>query len=395
MASISKEQIRALVGIYVGIISIMSILIPVPILAAIAQAFPDTPVILIQMLVSGSSFAAILGNFVVARLACYMYRRTAMLFSTALYLVGLLPLAFHDSIYPALVAAFFVGFAMGGIQNSSGAMITDYFEGDQRGIWFGLCSVFVGIGGVIYTMLAGMLGAQNWWMAYAAYLVIAVLLVIEFITLPKGNKEGAPEKGGHTKVPREVLFLSVAVFFYFACNQIFNNNIAMVVTGSGIGGVEESGAVTSFNTFAGIVGGLLVFPFHRIFKRQSLTVNAILSAIGCVLIFTASNIFPVFAGAFFMAFAYGVFNPLSSQYASEASDATGMAFNLAIVTSAGSLGNFFSPMMIGGVAGMFGGSAASSFMVGSVVCVVIAVVLAVYFAGHKAAKGESATSDAA
>lgn len=391
---ISKEQVRALVGFYSGTFTIMSILIPVPILGAVAQAFPDTPPMLIQMLVSCSSFAAIAGSFVFARLARYMYRRTGMLISTAIYLVGLLPVAFHDSIYPALFAAIAVGFAMGGVQNTVGAMITDYFEGDSRGLLFGLCSVFVALGGSLYTMVAGRLGAENWWMAYYTYLIIAVVLAFMFFVLPKGKKEvAATGKAERARIPREVIVVSLMVFFYFSCNQVFSNNISMFLAQTGLGDTVMAGNVSSINTLVGAIGGLLVIPVHRLFKRQTLTVNAILGAIGAALIFTAGSIMPVFAGAFAMSFAYAVYNAISSQYVSEASDTVGMAFNLAILNSSGSLGNFFSPMMIGGVAGAFGGTAGNSFMVCSVLAVIVAVVSAVYFAKVKSPKAASSETE--
>lgn len=391
---ISKEQVRALVGFYSGTFTIMSILVPVPILGAVAQAFPDTPAMLIQMLVSCSSFAAIAGSFVFARLARYMYRRTGMLISTAIYLVGLLPVAFHDSIYPALFAAIAVGFAMGGVQNTVGAMITDYFEGDSRGLLFGLCSVFVGLGGTLYTMVAGRLGAENWWMAYYTYLIIAVVLVVMFIVLPKGKKEVAETgKTQRARIPREVIVVSLMVFFYFSCNQVFSNNISMFLAQTGLGDTVMSGNVSSVNTLVGAIGGLLVIPVHRLFKRQTLTVNAILGAIGAALIFTAGSIMPVFAGAFAMSFAYAVYNAISSQYVSEASDTVGMAFNLAILNSSGSLGNFFSPMMIGGVAGAFGGTAADSFMVCAGLAAIVGVVSAVYFAKVKSPKAASTETE--
>lgn len=387
LGKISKEQVRALLGFYAGTLTIMSILIPVPILASVAQAFPDAPPILIQMLVSCSSFAAIAGSFVFARLARYVYRRTGMLIATSIYLLGLLPVAFHDSIYPALVAAVAVGFAMGGVQNTVGAMITDYFEGDSRGLLFGLCSLFVGIGGTVYTMTAAVLGAEKWWMAYCAYLIIAVILVFMFFVLPKGKKEEvAPGKTQRARVPREVVVVSVLVFFYFACNQVFSNNISMFINETGLGGTIESGNASSLYTIVGAISGLLVIPVHRLFKRQTLAVNAVLGAVGAVLIFTAGSLMPVFIGAALIAVAYAVFNSISSQYISEASDSVGMAFNLAILNSSGSLGNFFSPMLIGGVAGALGGTAGASFTVFAVLAVVVAIASAIYFAKYKSPK---------
>ena len=105
---------------------------------------------------------------------------------------------------------------MGGVQNGTGALVTDEFEGDLRGTVFGLFSVFVGIGGILFTMVAANLGAQQWYNASLAYLVMVPMLILELICIPKGNKEAKPTKGNHIKVPKEVLAIGAIGFFYFA-----------------------------------------------------------------------------------------------------------------------------------------------------------------------------------
>ena len=43
------KQIKSLIGIYAASMNIMGILIPVSILAAVAQAFPDVPMAMVQI----------------------------------------------------------------------------------------------------------------------------------------------------------------------------------------------------------------------------------------------------------------------------------------------------------------------------------------------------------
>ena len=142
------KQIKSLIGIYAASMNIMGILIPVSILAAVAQAFPDVPMAMVQMIVSIPSILAIASNFIFAGLSHKLYRKTSIIISTCIFIVGgILLYFFHDNFAWLIVAACCSGFAMGGVQNGTGALVTDEFEGDLRGTAFGLFSVFVGIGG--------------------------------------------------------------------------------------------------------------------------------------------------------------------------------------------------------------------------------------------------------
>ena len=374
------SNIKKCIGIYAASMNIMGILIPVSILAAVSQAFPDVPVATVQMIVAIPSILAILSNFVFAGLSYKFYRKTSIIISTCIMLVGgLIPYFFHDSIVPLLIAACLAGFAMGGVQNGTGALVTDEFEGDLRGTIFGLFSVFVGIGGILYTVIASRLGAGQWWDAYLAYLCLVPELILEIIFMPKGNKEEKPTKGNRVKVPREVLTIAVIGFFFFALTQLFNSNEAMLVTERGLGGTAEAGNAATLYNIAGMIGGFCVFPWKKLFKVQTLSVNTVISTVGCFIMLIAASMFQVSLGAVLMSFAYSIYNPIECQFASEASEPMGMAFNLAIITATQSLGQAFSPMIMGAVSMPFGGGISGQFTAGVVMFAVLAVVSFLYF----------------
>ena len=387
------KQIKSLVGIYAASMNIMGILIPVSILANVAQAFPEVPVAQVQMIVAIPSILAIASNFIFASLSHRLYRKTSIIISTCIFIVGgLLPFFFHDNFAWLLVAACCAGFAMGGVQNGTGALVTDEFEGDLRGFAFGLFSVFVGIGGVIYTMIASQLGAIEWHYAYLAYLALVPQLILEIIFMPKGNKEAKPTKANRVKVPKEVIIIGIIGFFYFALTQLFNSNEAMLVAERGIGGTVEAGNAATLYNIAGMIGGFLVFPWKRVFKKQTLSVNTVISAVGCALMLIAATMLHVSAGAILMSLAYSIYNPIECQFASEASEPMGVAFNLAVITATQSLGQALSPMIMGVAAIPFGGGIEGQFMAGTIMFIVLAVVSFWYFgkAYHPAPRVETA-----
>lgn len=390
----SAKQIKYLVGIYAASMTIMGILIPVSILASVAEAFPDVPVAMVQMLVSIPSFLAIAANFVFAGLSSKLYRKTSIIISTVLFIVGgMLPLVIRDNFAVLMVTACCAGFAMGGVQNGTGALVTDEFEGDLRGTAFGLFSVFVGIGGIIFTMVAAQLGAKDWHNAYLAYLAMIPMLLLEIVCMPRGNKEEKPSKTHRMKVPKEIFAIGAIGFVYFALTQLFSSNEAMLVVERALGGTVEAGQAASLYNVAGMIGGFLVFPWKKIFKRQTLSVNTVISTVGCAVILIASAILHVYAGAILMSLAYSIYNPIECQFASEASEPMGMAFNLAIITATQSLGQAFSPMIMGVAAIPFGGGITGQFTAGTIMFAILAVVSFWYFGKvYKPTLPEAATA---
>lgn len=376
------KEIKYLVGIYAASMNIMGILVPTSILGAVAQSFPNVSVSVVQMIVAIPSLLAIAANFLFASLSSKLYRKTSILIGSALFICGgLIPYFFHVSIVPLLVSACICGFAMGAVQNGTGAIVTDVFEGDVRGTVFGLFSVFVGLGAVPLQLAAGTLAAGGeWWRAYLAFLILVPEFILEIICLPKGNKEEAPSKTHRVKVPREVIIIGAIGFCYFALTQLFNSNVAMLVSGRGLGTTAETSQATSLYSLAGMIGGLLVFPWKKLFKNQTLSVNTVISTVGCLALAIAASMLHVFAGAILMSLAYAIYNPIECQFASEASEPMGMAFNLAIITATQSLGQALSPAIFGAITSPFGGTAASQYAVGAALFGILAIVTFVYFA---------------
>lgn len=390
------QYIKDGIGIYAATATIMSILIPVPVLASIAQAFPEVPMTTVQLIAAIPSLLAIVANFVTAKLATRFTPRVRTIAACFFYVAaGLVGYFLHDNFAMLIVASCLAGFGMGGVQNSIASLITNSFDGDARGAAFGLCSVFVGLGGFVYVSMAAALGAEAWYNAYLGYFVVLVLIVLQLIFLPKGVLEEPTAKGEHVKIPREVIFLCIFGFAYFGATQLFNNNISMFIAETGLGGTMEAGNASQVYTLAGMVGGFLVFPIKRLFKNQTLAANALISLAGCACIVLTGSLVGVCIGAAFMAFGFAVYNPIESQLVSEASPAKGLAFNLALMAATQSIGQATSPYWIGAAATPMGGGTTAMFYVGVIIFAVLMVVQFLYFNSLKKKAAASAEAPAA
>lgn len=377
----SKEKIKYLVGVYACAICFMAMLTPVPIIAQIVMAFPGTDIVLIQMIVSMPSLVmAFAGMAVSSLLAHRFYKKHVALASFVVFMVaGLMPLLFHDNIWQLLTSAAFVGLGLGGLQNSSDALLADYFVDKERSTVMGLFSTFVGLGGVLWTIVAANLGAQNWVLAFAAYFIMIPFIIIAAICLPKGKIEPKRKVNVFRNIPREVWAITVFGLVFLMCVQLYNTNVSLLVAERGFGDAIEAGLATTATTIAGIVAGLLVGPAFAKLKNLAIPIMFCLTAVGLAVALVAPGIWVLALGGFVLSLGKEMFVPLAGNYSAGNSLPAGRAFNLAFGQAGNSLGAAFSPAVFGAVAAPLGGTIETKFVVGIVVCVIIAIIGFRYF----------------
>lgn len=381
-----KGKIRILIGIYCSSLVLMGLIVPVSVLANIAQSFPDVPITTIQMMVTLPSLLAIPSGLLVSKLAYKFYKKHVAIFFTIMYMVsGMLPVFFHDNMYQLLFSAAMVGISMGGLQNPMTTIIPDYFEGNQRGIVLGLLSTFICFGGMIYTQVASRLGASDWTHAFYAYGIMIIFLIGEIIFMPKGKLEDKPTKGHHVKVPSEVIWLCAMGFVFYTCYQIFNSNEALLIVERKLGGTIEAGYASAACTGAGILAGVIVGPWLKIFKKHTITATFVTTCIGLVICVVAHNIVLLCVGGFITALGYQTFTPIAGMKASEVSELMGMAFNMALVNALCSCGQALSPFTTSAVAKPWGKSLTSLFIIGTVGCALISAIAFLHYGKKKQA----------
>ena len=109
----TKEKMKTLVGVYSCALSLMALIVPVSVLADIAKAFPQTPMPILQQIVTLPSLIAIPTGIIVSKFASRVYKKYFALFFTALYVVGgSMPVWLHDSFGQLIFSACLVGVSL-------------------------------------------------------------------------------------------------------------------------------------------------------------------------------------------------------------------------------------------------------------------------------------------
>lgn len=370
----TSEQKRYIVGIYAAAMCIMGMLVPVPILANIARSFPDANIATVQMCIGIIPLCmALSAMFLSSVLASRVLKRhTALACHILIMVAGLSVVAFHDSLAQVLCASVFVGIGIGGIQNGTDALIADYFEGEQRGSIMGVYSTFVALGGILWTALSGILGHDQWYMAYAAYAAEFPFIIVEFVCLPKGHLEPKPKGGNVLKsMPREVALITFISFVFVLCFQLFSTNVSLIVADRGFGGTAESATASTVMTVAGIFAGLLVGPLFRRFKNRSMPLAWCVAIVGLLAALLAPSLAALCAAGFVISLGKETYVPLQGNFAAGNSSNEGRAFNLAIGMAGTNFGMALSPLFFEVATAPFGAQIPQKFVLGIVIIAVL------------------------
>lgn len=370
----TSEQKRYIVGIYAAAMCIMGMLVPVPILANIARSFPDANIATVQMCIGIIPLCmALSAMFLSSVLASRVLKRhTALACHILIMVAGLSVVAFHDSLAQVLCASVFVGIGIGGIQNGTDALIADYFEGEQRGSIMGVYSTFVALGGILWTALSGILGHDQWYMAYAAYAAELPFIIVEFVCLPKGHLEPKPKGGNVLKsIPREVALITFISFVFVLCFQLFSTNVSLIVADRGFGGTAESATASTVMTVAGIFAGLLVGPLFRRFKNRSMPLAWCVTIVGLLAALLAPSLAALCAAGFVISLGKETYVPLQGNFAAGNSSNEGRAFNLAIGMAGTNFGMALSPLFFEVATAPFGAQIPQKFVLGIVIIAVL------------------------
>lgn len=371
----TKEQIRHMVSIYSVGMCLMSMLVPVPILAQIAQAFPNENIAAVQMCVGIIPLCmALSALFVSSFLADKVLKRYTVLFCHILLTVaGLAVVLFHDSLGQVLVVSAIVGIGIGGMQNGTDAIIADYFEGAQRSSVMGLFSTFVALGGIVWTALSGIMGSEQWYLSYAIYALNVPFIILEFILLPKGHLEPKRKKNAFANMPKEVAIITVVSFVFVVCFQVFQTNSSLLVAQRGFGGTAESGIVSSVTSLAGVFAGMLVGPSFAKCKNLSMPIAWCVCLAGLVVAAMSSSLVALALGGFLCSLGKETYLPLEGNFAAGNSTNEGRAFNLAIGMAGTNFGMALSPLVFEGLSTPLGNTIESKFAIAVAIVAILIV----------------------
>jgi len=358
----------------------------------VENVFTDRSLVEVQTAFSFTNFVAPVVAIIAAWFITHGYLSKKVALVSGLCTLGLSALSIillHSSFWHLYLSSILLGIATGLFVSNNFGLLFDNFDPAEREVVAGIQTSFVNGGGILLSLLGGILGSMIWYGGFFLLLMGFPLAILALCTVPH-YKISAP-KGEKKKLNPRVFYYCGIVFifmiFYVSCGQNISTHIAA-------GGMAEkgffgrsmpastmSGIATAVQMFGGVAIG---FVFGKISAK--LKDFVIVLALGLMFVgFGLMSLFPqsylvTLLSVLIVGTSISFTMPRCVYAVSTLVDPTNSATATSLITSlAPSLGGFLSPIVITNITpALFGTSTVSRYrFVGFLALLLAAVVAAI------------------
>lgn len=318
-----------------------------PALGIIKAHFSEAPAMLVQFIVSMPALLIIITNLFFLSLSRVLRTRAIATTGLLLYVVAGAGCFFVDDISLLLAMRALLGVSVGLIMPLSTGLLAYYFPPEQQARLMGLSAAMNQMGGVVATLLAGLLSTIAWNYAFLVYLLGLIALVMVWLWLPdeqldSSNKRGVPFQ------PRQLLkfhpsvigmLLLMTIFFVFPTNFAIVASQQQALSTEVITAIMVGLDVVAF--FVGLAFGSLMNRF-----RQSVKYFAPLFFLLGYAFYLVPSVSMAVLGSVFIGMANGVGVPYLNTIASIKGGKNSATTVMPLLSAALYLGQFISPLIV-------------------------------------------------
>ena len=382
MSQVNKKLTDTILSM--SLLTVMAGAAIAPALGVIKEHFSTSPALLVQFIVSIPALLIIITNLFFLNISRHFGTRQIALAGLMLYVLAGAGCFLADDIYVLLTLRVLLGVSVGLVMPLSTGLLAYYYPPEQQAHLMGLSAAMNQMGGVVATLLAGLLAGIGWQWAFLVYLlgVFAIVMVVRYLPdehLGSANKRGIPFQ------PRQLLkfhpsvngmLLLMMIFFIYPTNFAITAHEQM-----GLGLHTTTLIMVGLDLiafFAGLVFGQLM----QIFRTPIKYFAPLFFLVGYLCFALAHGILLLLVGAVFTGVANGVGVPYLNTIASIKGGRNSATTVMPLLSASLYLGQFLSPVIVTPLAKIvFGDSdVAGAYKFGIVLCVIF--LIQVYITRH-------------
>jgi len=328
----------------ISLLTVMAGAAIAPALGIIRDHFADAPDMLIQLIVSLPALFIIVTNLLFPWLCSLMKTRTLALTGLLLYVVMGAGCFFVDNIWILLAMRALLGVSVGLIMPLSTGLLAYYFPPEKQASLMGLAAAMNQMGGVVATLLAGLLANIAWNYAFLVYLLGLIAVALVMLFLPNERLKGG--KGPSLSLLKRFhpsvvgMFLVMVLFFIyptrFAISAHAGTNLSNTIITLIMVGLD----VVAF--LIGLVFGKMMQNFRHGMKYIA-PAGFIL---GYLFLSMGSTLPLLLIGSAFVGIANGIGVPYLNTIASMKAGREAASTVMPLLSAALYLGQFLSPLII-------------------------------------------------
>ena len=362
-----------------------------PALGVIQEYFADSSPVLVQMIISIPAIFIVITNSIFPRLCKKFGAKTLTMIGLLLYTVGGCIAGAFSQILLVLIMRAFVGVGVGIIMPLSTGLLSFYFPPEKQAKLMGYSSAMNQMGGVVATLLSGVLATISWRLSFLVYLMGLFNIILCVIFVPndrihRSEESTADRKAEESAVDRDAevsaahddkgvfrqnyvyiiaMFLLMTTFFLYPANFAMETVQDSVIPARYIASIMAGADLIAF------FGGLLFVALKKICGRFARFLAPLLFLAGYLLLL-AGGWLGVLAGSACIGFANGVGVPFIIFEASVRAGKAAATTVMPLISAALYLAQFLCPILMSIVRMLFGSNV-------SHLPYCFAVVLAVFF----------------
>lgn len=335
-----------------------------PALGVIRAHFSGSNQLFVQMIISVPALFIVITNFIFPRLCRVSGAKTLVMIGLLLYTVGGCAAGFFDNIFVVLIMRAFVGIGVGIIMPLSTGLLSYYYSPEEQAGLMGYSSAMNQMGGVIATLLSGLLANISWRVSFLVYLMGLISIVLCLIYLPndKITQEGPAEeksaKGGTAGVFRDNIVYILAMFLLMSIFFIYPANFAMETVSEGIIPQNYIAVIMASMDFIAFLGGLLFVSAKKALGGNTKFLAPVCFLAGYLLLAAVCGWAGTLIGSVFIGFANGAGIPFIMTEASMKAGKAAATTVMPLISAALYLAQFVSPVLMSVVRAIFGEGAA-------------------------------------
>ena len=343
-----------------------------PALGIIKDHFSSASEMLVQLIVSMPALFIIITNILFLQFSRRVSTRTIATTGLLLYVAAGAGCFFVDDIYILLLMRAVLGISVGLIMPLSTGLLAYYFPPEEQARLMGFSAAMNQMGGVVATLLAGILATVQWNYAFLVYLIGLIAVVMVWLWLPDAQL-GNSNKRGTPLHPRQLLkfhpsvigmLLLMILFFIFPTNFAIIASKQTSLSYNAITIIMVGLDVVAF--FVGLAFGGLMRKFRMVIKYI-----APLSFIVGYASYTHGSLPMILIGSMLVGIATGVGVPYLNTIASIKGGRDSVSTVMPLLSAALYLGQFVSPLIVMPMSkGLFGDDITGPYKVGCILSVV-------------------------
>ena len=326
-------------------------------LAEMAKHFSDATPTQIQLVSSIPTLVMLPVALLASSLVQYFSKKKIALFAYAWSTLFSLGPLFLDNLTAIIICRALVGLGTGLAMPTTGTILYDFFEGQERSKMMGFQSAFSSFGTMVWAFIGGLLANIHWRATFLITLATAISFIVVLFWLPDRGKSPkfstVKKEGSYGKMLGTFLFFGGCMALFSMFYIAYTMNIAMYMDASGMGNATVSGLMTSIKNLGGFLMGLTFGWLCLKFKNFTIGWAYIGPLIGFSMLLTTHSVAVVVISSFLVGSGLPIMMSRMNWELSTIIPLAFMPMANAIVQSCNSLGNFLSPIVLNWAAAKF------------------------------------------